>query len=75
MNQYVYTDFLSPTNIGPTENYVFGANQVALEWDPELLRFKWTYLHQPFYDSKGNEAIKYIKSSLEFGVPGQINDG
>ena len=75
MNQYVYTDFVSPTNIGPAENYIFGANQVALEWDPELLRFKWTYLHQPFYDSKGNEAIKYIKSSLVFGVPGQINDG
>jgi len=66
---------LSPTNIGPVENYVFGANQVALEWDPELLRFKWTYIHQPFYDSKGNEAIKFIKSSLVFGGQGQINDG
>jgi hypothetical protein len=75
MNQYVYTDFVSPTNIGPAENYIFGANQVALEWDPELLRFKWTYLHQPFYDSKGNEAIKYIKTSLVYGVPGQVNNG
>jgi len=77
MNQYIYiyTDYVAPTNIGPPENYIFGANQIALEWDPELLRFKWTYIHQPFYDSKGNEAITYIKTSLKYGVPGQINDG
>jgi len=74
MNQYVvHDDFAVVNPVPPGKNYMFGAKQIALEWDSDLLRFKWTYIHQPFYDSKGNEAVKYIKTSLEYGVaPGVL---
>ena len=69
VNQYVINNdfrFVNPNP--PGKNYIFGANELSLEWDADLLRFKFTYIHQPFYDSKGNEAVRYIETSEKIGV-------
>lgn len=46
----------TPPNNSP--NYIFGATQTALEFDPESNTFNWAYLHSPMYDGDANISCR-----------------
>lgn len=43
------------------EDYWVGTNQVALQWDQNLNKFVWSYLHMCPLDHDGNLSAGYVK--------------
>lgn len=43
------------------EHYWVGTNQIALQWDQNLNKFVWSYLHMPPLDGDGNISAGYAK--------------
>lgn len=55
----------SPTLYNQTNGFHtwLGASSVELAYDVDNDKFFWNYLHTPFYDSNGGEALKYAEDS------------
>lgn len=46
-------------------NYVVGANQISLEYDPELNKFLWLQNHTNIFNADANPIIKYVASGSD----------
>lgn len=42
------------------DDYYIGSNQIALEFDQNVGKFYWKYIHMPKYDSSSNIEVQYI---------------
>ena len=47
----------SPPSISGCPNFIIGATQTALEFDPDSNSFNWAYLHTPIYDGTNGNTI------------------
>jgi hypothetical protein len=47
----------SPPSISGCPDYIIGATQTALEFDPDSNTFNWAYLHTPIYDGTNGNTI------------------
>ena len=67
---------VTPPALGTCPNYLFGATQTALEFDPDSNTFNWAYLHSPLYDSNSNISVRIanIGTYVGGGVSPNINN-
>jgi len=64
-NYYIAEDGQSVLSIDkpPSANYVIGASQMALIFDPSFSKFIFQQIHSPILDGNGSSIIEYVQQA------------